>query len=124
MARSLAQFRLLDAVKLASPLGCSPEVLLYVALKGQWRYTLMTEKLSATMQIAERVYSLAQEQNDPAVMIGAYAAFLGGRDTRFSVITLKSQVKTADALIWRCYREGSKNSGFLCPPYRGERTCR
>ena len=34
----------------------------------------MTDKLSAAMQIAERVYSLAQEQNDPALMIGAYSA--------------------------------------------------
>ena len=34
----------------------------------------MTDKLSATMQIAERVYSLAQEQNDAALMIGAYRA--------------------------------------------------
>jgi tetratricopeptide (TPR) repeat protein len=49
-------------------------VLLYVALKGQWRYALMTDKLSATMQIAERVYSLAQEQNEPEAMIGAYAS--------------------------------------------------
>ena len=48
--------------------------LLYVALRGQWRYTLMTDKLSAAMQIAERVYSLAQEQNDAALMIGAYHA--------------------------------------------------
>ena len=48
--------------------------LLYVALLGQWRYTLMTDKLSAAMQIAERVYSLAQEQNDVALMIGAYNA--------------------------------------------------
>jgi tetratricopeptide (TPR) repeat protein len=38
---------------------------------GQWRYSLMTDKLTATMQIAERVYSLAQEQNDAALMIGA-----------------------------------------------------
>jgi hypothetical protein len=36
-----------------------------------WRYSLITDKLTATMQIAERVYSLAQEQNDSAVMIGA-----------------------------------------------------
>jgi hypothetical protein len=49
-------------------------LLLYVALTGQWRYSLMTDKLSATMQIAERVYSLAQEQNDAALMIGAYRA--------------------------------------------------
>jgi len=38
---------------------------------GQWRYSLITDKLTATMQIAERVYSLAQEQNDSAVVIGA-----------------------------------------------------
>ena len=49
-------------------------LLLYVALIGQWRYSLMTDKLSAAMQIAERVYSLAQEQNDAALMIGAYHA--------------------------------------------------
>ena len=44
------------------------------ALIGQWRYSLMTDKLTATMQIAKRVYSLAQEQNDSALMIGAYRA--------------------------------------------------
>ena len=49
-------------------------LLLYVALIGQWRYSLMTDKLTATMQIAERVYSLAQEQNDAALMIGACRA--------------------------------------------------
>jgi hypothetical protein len=42
---------------------------------GQCRYSLITEKLTATMQIAERVYSLAQEQNDSAVMIGACRVF-------------------------------------------------
>jgi tRNA A-37 threonylcarbamoyl transferase component Bud32/tetratricopeptide (TPR) repeat protein len=52
-------------------------LLLYVALIGQWRYTLMTGKLSAAMQIAERVYSLAQEQDDPALMIGADNALAG-----------------------------------------------
>jgi len=35
---------------------------------------MMTEKLTATMQIAKRVYSLAQEQNDSALMIGAHRA--------------------------------------------------
>ena len=33
------------------------------------------DELSATMQIAKRVYALAQEQNDSALMIGAYRAF-------------------------------------------------
>jgi predicted ATPase len=41
---------------------------------GQWRYSLWTDKLTATMQIAERVYSLAQQQDDSALMIGAYRA--------------------------------------------------
>ena len=48
--------------------------LLYATLMGQWRYSFMTEKLSATMQIAKRVYSLAQVQNDPALLIGALSA--------------------------------------------------
>ena len=48
--------------------------LLLYALIGQWRYTLVTDKLSATMQVAERVYSLAQEQDDPTLMIWAYNA--------------------------------------------------
>jgi hypothetical protein len=49
-------------------------LLLCSALTGQWRYSLNTDKLTATMQIAKRIYSLAQEQNDPALMIGAYCA--------------------------------------------------
>jgi serine/threonine protein kinase/predicted ATPase len=49
-------------------------VLLFSTLMGQWRYSLWTDNLRATMQIAERVYSLAQEQNNAALMIGAYRA--------------------------------------------------
>jgi serine/threonine protein kinase len=48
-------------------------LLLYSALKGQWRYSLMTDKLTATMQIAERIHSLAQEQHDAALLIGAHS---------------------------------------------------
>jgi tetratricopeptide (TPR) repeat protein len=47
-------------------------LLLHVALIGQWRYSLFTDKLPATMQIAERVYSLARQQDDPTLMIWAY----------------------------------------------------
>ena len=43
---------------------------LYAALMGQWRYSFVTDKLTTTMQIAERVYSLALEQNDSALIIG------------------------------------------------------
>ena len=44
---------------------------LYMALLGQWRYSLNTDTLTATMQVAERFYSLAQEQNGSALMMGA-----------------------------------------------------
>jgi len=60
---------------------------LYSALIGQWRYSLITDKMTATMQIAQRVYSLAREQNDPALLMGAYRAlactlcFLGDFDS-------------------------------------------
>ena len=49
-------------------------VLLYSALMGQWRYSLMTDKLSAAMQIAKRVHSLVREQDDCTLMIGACSA--------------------------------------------------
>jgi hypothetical protein len=61
--------------------------LLYAALIGQWRHSLQTDKLTATMQIAKRVYSLAQERNDAGLMIGACQAlactlcFLGDFET-------------------------------------------
>jgi serine/threonine protein kinase len=48
-------------------------LLLYVALMGQWRYSLGTDKLTATMQIAKRIYSMAQVQKNPALLIGAYS---------------------------------------------------
>jgi hypothetical protein len=60
---------------------------LYVALIGKWRYSLNTNKVTATMQIAKQIYSLAQEQNDSGLMIGAYRAlaathyFLGDFET-------------------------------------------
>ena len=50
-------------------------LLLYLALLGQWRYSLMTDKLSTTLQLAKRVYALAEEQNYPALMVGACRAF-------------------------------------------------
>src|SRR4029077_11343289 len=46
-------------------------LLLHVALAGRWRHSLMTDKLTGTMQ---RVYSLARERNDSAQLLGAYRA--------------------------------------------------
>ena len=62
-------------------------LLLYSALMGQWRYSLYTETLTAAMQVAKRVHSLAQQQNDPAMMMEACQAlastlfFLGDFET-------------------------------------------
>jgi predicted ATPase len=51
-----------------------PEVL-FTALMGQWYYSLLTDKLrAATLPIAKRIYSLAQQQNDPRIMLGACQA--------------------------------------------------
>ena len=47
-------------------------LLLYVTLAGHWRFSLHAEKLTATMRIAKRVYTLAEEQNNPALKVGAY----------------------------------------------------
>jgi hypothetical protein len=46
--------------------------LLYVALMGRYQYSLVTDRLTATMQIAQRIHSLAQGQNSAALMVGAH----------------------------------------------------
>lgn len=46
----------------------------YFTLLGQWRCSLITDKLPATMQVAQRLYSLAQGQNNPALLVGAHSA--------------------------------------------------
>jgi hypothetical protein len=52
-------------------------LLLYSALMGRWRYSHATDRLTATIEIAQRVYSLALEQNDSALLTGAYNALAG-----------------------------------------------
>ncbi|MGA8476714.1 MAG: protein kinase [Chthoniobacterales bacterium] len=49
-------------------------MLLYSALIGQWRYSSQTEKLTVSLRLAKRIYALAQKQNNPALMVGAYRA--------------------------------------------------
>jgi hypothetical protein len=77
-------------------------LLLYSALTGQWRYSLMTNKLAATMQIAKRINSLAQEQDHAALMIGyrvlaATLYFLGDFESAL-------QHATRGVQIWRSGR--------------------
>ena len=62
-------------------------LLLYAALMGRFRFSFNTDRLSAALQIAKRIYALAQQQNEPAMMIGACTAlttthyFLGDFET-------------------------------------------
>jgi serine/threonine protein kinase/predicted ATPase len=51
-------------------------LLLYSALMGQWRFSYIADKLSAALGVAQRVHSLAMEQNNSAVMIGACQALV------------------------------------------------
>jgi len=60
------------AESLAKSLNCPTT--LQLALGGQWRHSLMADRLSATLQIAKRLCTLAQEQNDTLLLIGAYGA--------------------------------------------------
>jgi hypothetical protein len=46
----------------------------YSALIAKYTYSLVTNKLSTTMQIAKGFYSLAQERNDPTLLMGACRA--------------------------------------------------
>jgi hypothetical protein len=57
------------AESLAQSLNCPLSLL--SALVGQWRHSLMTDRLTATLQIAKRLYALGQQQNDSSLLIGA-----------------------------------------------------
>jgi hypothetical protein len=48
--------------------------LLDVTLKAQWLYCLINGKLGAAMQVATRLYSFAQQQNDIGTSIKAHMA--------------------------------------------------
>jgi tetratricopeptide (TPR) repeat protein len=57
------------AESLADSLNCPLSLL--SALVGQWRHSLMTDRLTATLQIAKRLYALGQQLNDSSLLIGA-----------------------------------------------------
>jgi predicted ATPase len=74
--RGLAAPEMRHCYERAEPLchSLNRPALLYVALLGQWRYSINTGRLPAAMKIATRVYSSVQERNDPALMIGGCIA--------------------------------------------------
>jgi hypothetical protein len=86
--------------------------LLAVVLGAQFRYTLMTDKLSAAMPIAERVYSLVQELNDAGFMLGAYA---GLAVTSYFLGEFESarQYARQGVQIWRSGRVQSYATEYL-----------
>jgi predicted ATPase len=51
-------------------------VLLYSALMGQWRYSIIADKMSVALEAAQRIHSLAMEENNSAIMIGACQALV------------------------------------------------
>ena len=75
-------------------------LLLYVALMGQWRYCVVTHKVAAAMPLAKRLYSLAQEQNDSTLMIGACTA-AGGHLYYLGDFETARQYTTRALQIWR-----------------------
>jgi serine/threonine protein kinase len=55
----------------------SRPMVLYSALRGQYLCSLQTDRLSTARQMSQRVYSLALEQNNVGMMIGAYCTLAG-----------------------------------------------
>jgi Protein kinase domain/NACHT domain len=98
---------------------------LHSALMGQWRYSLLTDKLAVAMKNAQRIDALAQEQNDAALMLGASRAlactqyFLGDFESaRQSAIRglqfwrsgdVKSQVQEVDPPIVACLTDKAQS---------------
>ncbi len=73
---------------------------LYVALMGQCRYSVVAGNTAVAIQFAKRLYSLAQEQRDPTLMIGACMAMAGTTCNAGDFETARQY--TARALqIWR-----------------------
>jgi hypothetical protein len=74
----------------------------------------MTANLTATLQIAKRLYSLAQEHNDPALIVGAYEClastlyFCGDFDAAHESAALGVQ-------IWRSGKVQSQVEELMAP---------
>jgi hypothetical protein len=87
----------------------------YGALLDRWRYSLVTDKLRETMQIAKRIYSLAQGQNDSALMIGACRA-LAGTLHFLGDFEAARQYAIRGVQIWRSGRVQSEAEGVTLNP--------
>jgi tetratricopeptide (TPR) repeat protein len=89
--------------------------LLYSALVGQFTYSLFTDKLSATIQIAKRIHSLGQEQNDPALIMGA-CGYLAATFYYSGDFESARQCAMRGLQIWRSGSVQSPVQDFMNPP--------
>jgi tetratricopeptide (TPR) repeat protein len=92
--------------------------ILYVALTGQWRYSYATNNPTEALQIAERVLSMAQEQDDSRLLIGAYD-LLAGTLSYLGDIGTAHQYVMRGVQLWRSgnvqshARSGELESGVV-----------
>jgi serine/threonine protein kinase len=108
-------------------------LVLFFILRGLWFSYLVTEKLTVTMQIAKRVYSLAQDQNNSALMVAAYRALactlycLGDFETARQDATSGVQIwrsggvqsPVEDATLWASrLRQPPDGPALVCLCYR------
>jgi hypothetical protein len=81
---------------------------------GQVGCTLITDKMSAALQIAQRVYSLSQEQDDPTLMIGA-ASCLSLTFYNMGDFESGRQYARGGVQIWLSGRAQSHGEGLYTP---------
>jgi serine/threonine protein kinase/predicted ATPase len=81
-------------------------LLLHTALAGQWRHSLMTNKLTVTLQVAKRVYSLARKRKDSAQLLGGYRA-LGATLYFLGAFQTARRYAMRGVQIWRSGEIGS-----------------
>ena len=74
----------------------------------------MTANLTATMQIAKQLYSLAQEHNDPALMVGAYECLASTRFFRGD-FDAAHESAVLGVQIWRSGKVQSQVEELMAP---------
>ena len=94
---------------------------LYVALMGQCRSWGVAGNAAAAIQFAKRLYSLAQEQKDSALMIGACAAMAGTTLRTWAILRrrdntqpglFRSGARARDGLR---FKRSTRNPSLVCP---------
>jgi serine/threonine protein kinase/tetratricopeptide (TPR) repeat protein len=72
-----------------------------LALIGKWRYSLVTDELSATLEIAKQLQAVAQEQNHASLSMKAYMA-LAATLYYLGKFEAAHDYAAKGVAIWRC----------------------